>query len=56
MMFWERPDFVEIKMDSEINSYQPLDGRDPSPLCLTSTFSAKAEENVQEGFRLTVSQ
>ena len=28
-MIWEAPDFVEVKMDAEINSYQDDFGQEP---------------------------
>jgi coenzyme PQQ precursor peptide PqqA len=28
-MVWEAPDFVEVKMDAEINSYQDDFGQEP---------------------------
>jgi hypothetical protein len=38
-MIWSRPDFVEIKMDAEIGSYQE-DGPEPEPAL---PFSEPAE-------------
>jgi hypothetical protein len=29
VMTWEAPDFVEVKMDAEINSYQDDFGQEP---------------------------
>jgi len=35
-MDWKTPEFVEVKMDAEVGSYQ-MDDPDPSPIAESST-------------------